>query len=143
MLVANKHELRLDATPESVWQAITDFGSFPEWNPMTPTMAGELVVGAKLKGTVQVGPARVPVRVVLKTLRPAEELRWAGGIPGVMFADHRFVIEDLGDGASALRHHEEYSGIFTNGMVIKLANDSQKRFNAALKQRIEASRAHI
>ncbi|MGH2905703.1 MAG: SRPBCC family protein [Solirubrobacterales bacterium] len=140
MRYANKNEVELNVPPSVVWQQITDFKSFPEWNPMIPAMAGELAEGAKLKGKAQVGPLKAPFQAKLTTLRPNEELRWAGGVPGVMVADHRFIIDDLGNGRSVLRHHEEFTGVAATNLTVKIANDTHARFNAALKKRIESER---
>jgi hypothetical protein len=137
MRYANKEEVELDASPEQVWQKITDFKSFPEWNPMTPAMAGDVAEGSQLKGKVQMGPVKAPFNAKITTLRPNEELRWVGGVPGVMIADHRFIIDDLGNGKSVLRHHEQFTGISVTGITIKVANDVHARFNAALKKQLE------
>jgi|SRR3954452_9040984 hypothetical protein len=137
MRCANTQEVELNATPEQVWAKITDFPSFPKWNPMTPKMAGEVAEGAQLKGKVKVGPVKAPFNAKITTLRPNEELRWIGGLPGVMVADHRFIIEDLGNGKTLLRHHEQFTGISTSGITVKVADDVHARFNAALKKQLE------
>jgi hypothetical protein len=137
MRYANKNEVELNVPPERVWAKLIDFKSYPEWNPMIPAMAGDLTVGAKMKGKVGIGPVKAPFNCKLTTVRPNEELRWVGGVPGVMVADHRFIIEDIGDGKSVLRHHEEFTGISVTGITVKVANDTHARFNAALKKQLE------
>lgn len=137
MHCANQEEIVLNATPEKVWQKITDLKSFPSWNPMTPSMVGELKEGAAIKGKVQMGPAKVPFPFKITTVRPNEELRWEGGYRGLMYLDHRFIIEDNGDGTSVLRHHEEFTGIAANGLMVKTANGVHADFNAALEKQLE------
>ncbi len=142
MTTANAEQISIDASPEKVWQVITDFQSFPEWNPMTPSMKGELSQGAKLKGMLGLGPLKVPFFPKLLTVEPTAELRWKGGVPGAFVADHRFIVEPNPDGGSILRHHEEFSGVFAlKGPTVKTANRVHAQFNRACKQRAEQGSA--
>lgn len=139
MTTANAEQITIDASPETVWAVITDFASFPEWNPMTPAMKGELTVGAKLKGTLGLGPLKVPFFPKLLTVDETNELRWKGGVPGAFVADHRFIVEAAPSGGSILRHHEEFTGVFAlKGPTVKTANGVHAKFNAACKQRAES-----
>jgi hypothetical protein len=139
MHCANKAEIVLNATPEQVWQKMTDLKSFPDWNPMTPSMVGECVEGAAIKGKIQMGPMQVPFPFKVTTVRPGDELRWEGGYRGLMYLDHRFILEDKGDGTTLLRHHEEFTGLAaTGGMLANAANDVHASFDAALKQQLES-----
>jgi hypothetical protein len=140
MPIANAQQVRINATPERVWEVITAFDTFPEWNKMTPTMKGELKVGGRLKGSIGAGPLKVPFYPTLLTVEPNVELRWKGGVPGAFTADHRFIVEDLGNGVTQLRHHETFAGVLAlSGPTLKTANKVHANFNAALKQRAEAS----
>lgn len=139
MTTANKAQITIDASPATVWQVITDFEAFPQWNPMTPAMKGELALGASLKGMLGLGPLKVPFFPKLLTVDENSELRWKGGVPGAFVADHRFIVEAAPDGGSILRHHEEFSGIFAlKGPTEKTANSVHAKFNAACKLRAES-----
>ncbi len=39
-------ELDIEASPERVWEVLTDFASFPEWNPFIRDASGGLKSGA-------------------------------------------------------------------------------------------------
>lgn len=139
MTTANAEQIKIDASPQQVWKAITDFDSYPQWNPMTPAMKGEVAVGAKLKGMLELGPLKVPFFPKLLTIDEPHELRWKGGVPGAFVADHRFIIEAAPGGGSILRHHEEFTGAFAlKGPTEKTANGIHAKFNAACKQRAES-----
>src|SRR2546428_3965776 len=47
-------EIEIEAPPERVWEVLTDFAKFPEWNPFIRQMSGEVRTGAQLH--VQLGP---------------------------------------------------------------------------------------
>ena len=38
-------EIVIDASPERVWDVLTDFASYPQWNPFIRRISGELEVG--------------------------------------------------------------------------------------------------
>src|SRR6266571_1159629 len=47
-------EIEIEAPAERVWEVLTDFAKFPEWNPFIRQMSGEVRTGAQLH--VQLGP---------------------------------------------------------------------------------------
>ena len=139
MFYVNTEEIEIDAPPAKVWEAMTDLDSFPKWNPLSPKAKGELREGATLKGQLQVGALKVPFFPKLETVRPNEEFRWRGGVPGVFVADHRIIIDDLGEGRSRVRHHEEFTGVAAmGGPAKKLTVHIHDRYNKALKRYVES-----
>jgi hypothetical protein len=56
----------IDASPERVWQVLTDLPAYAEWNPFITEADGAVVVGERL--TVRVPPVNA---FVPATLRPA------------------------------------------------------------------------
>jgi len=142
MSLANRESIEIKASPERVWQVLTDFAEYPLWNPMIPSMKGEVKVGAKLKGTVGLGPAKLPFLPTLLTVEPNVELRWKGGVPGAFVADHRFIIEQVDETTTLLRHHEQFTGAFKPfGRFNAVPDKVHAGFNSALKRRAESSAA--
>lgn len=140
MSIANTQSVKIKASPERVWQVLTDFKEFPAWNPMTPGMVGELKEGARLRGKLGLGPATVPFFPTLITVEPNVELRWKGGVPGAFIADHRFIIEPLDETTTLLRHHEVFTGAFKPVGPLKAVPDRvHAGFNSALKRRAEST----
>jgi len=41
-------EIEIDAPPERVWDVLTDFGAYPEWNEFITSIKGEPTVGSRL-----------------------------------------------------------------------------------------------
>lgn len=133
----------VDAPAETVWYVLVDFESYPEWNPRT-RITGTAVEGERLR--VAPGPeaGNVP------TFRPrvlradGSELRWLGHlyVRGLFDGDHRFVVEDLGDGRSRLIQSERFGGVLA-GLLLRVygaaTRDGFEAVNAALKERAEAT----
>jgi hypothetical protein len=143
MSVANSESIEIKASPDRVWQVLTDFSEYPGWNPMTPSMKGEVAEGAKLNGTLGFGPVRIPFMPTLLTVEPNVELRWKGGVPGAFIADHRFIIEPINDSMTLLRHHETFTGAFKPfGPFNKVPDRVHAGFNSALKRRAESTAGH-
>src|SRR5688572_15769767 len=108
-------EIRIEAPPAEVWRVLTDFGSYPVWNPFVTKVEGELRAGGRLEIFVQVpeGPGTKFKPVVLR-VEPARELRWLGSlpVPGLFNGEHIFRLEPEGDGgATRFLHGERLTGL--------------------------------
>ena len=132
----------VDAPPERVWTVLTDFDSYPEWNP-TMRIRGRPNLGAHLDVELRLPDARPQAfrPTVTRVDRP-HELRWLGHlfVPGLYDGEHRFRVEDLGDGRSRFHHGEAFSGVLV-GPVNRLLGSRVRRgfeaMNEALKARAE------
>ena len=51
-----EHEHEIDAPPELVWEVITDWDRYPEWNPFVVSCSSTLEVGAPIDMRVRVLP---------------------------------------------------------------------------------------
>lgn len=136
-------EIEIQATAERVWQLLTDFASFPLWNPFIRQASGEIKEGARLEVHIQPsGASGMTFRPTVLKAEPKRELRWIGHLimPGLFDGEHIFTIEPL----------EEYRVRFTQGEIFKgllvplfargLDADTRRGFeemNQALKVRAE------
>lgn len=133
----------IDATPEQVWDVLTDFSAYPEWNPRM-VITGRPTLGARL--LVAPGPeaGRMPsFRPRVTRVDPPREFRWQGHLwmPGIFDGDHRFVIENSGDGRSRLVQSEAFAGILARPILAFVRGETEAGFeamNAALKERVES-----
>ena len=74
--------IEIDAPAERVWQILTDFRRYPEWNPFMPRVAGEAARRAELEVLVQPDGARaLRLKPRIVTFRPPRELRWLARAP--------------------------------------------------------------
>ena len=131
------------APPERVWQILTDFDAYPEWNPFIIEGSGQAAEGEKLKLRMQPpGGRAMTFKPLVLRASPGEDLRWRGRllVPGIFDGEHWFRLEPEGDG-TRLDHGERFTGILPRfmGKVLKQSEAGFIELNSALKQRAEAS----
>lgn len=136
-------DLEIDAAPRRVWEVLTDFAAYPEWNPFIRIVRGVPRVGERLEIGIQPTGARgMTFRPRVLVADAERELRWRGRLllPGVFDGVHRFVIEPLGATKVLFQQSEEFSGILVPLFRTNLERDTRRGFeemNLALKQRAE------
>ncbi|WOX10167.1 SRPBCC domain-containing protein [Streptomyces sp. N50] len=127
----------IDATPQAVWDVLTDFAAYGEWSTFS-TAEGTAEVGSRLT-------MRMPgmtFRPTVTVATPGQELRWAGtlGIKQLFHGRHSFVLSPNHDGTTRLTNHEEFSGALVTLIRPFLRTpkkDGYAAFNTGLKQRVE------
>ena len=136
-------EIDIDAPPERVWAVLTDFKSFPEWNPFVIEAEGEATAGSRLKVRIEPpGGKAMTFRPTVLVAEPNSELRWRGRllVPGLADGEHVFGLEARGDGGTRFVHREEFHGPLW-ALLKSTLERSERGFqamNAALKERPES-----
>lgn len=136
-------EIEINASPARVWEILTDFARFPEWNPLVPEASGELRLGGRLRVRVVAGREMI-FRPTVTAFEPQRTLAWRGvTLLGALFAgEHRFTIEPLTAERVRLVHGEVFTGLLVPVLASTLDRDARPAFegmNRALKARSEAS----
>jgi hypothetical protein len=138
-----KAEIEIQAPAERVWEVLTDFGAYHEWNPFIEHAAGEPVPGQRLELRMRL-PGRRPTTFRPEVLEAdsGRGLRWLGRllVPGLFDGEHRFTIEPTGAGRVRLTQLEEFRGLLAPlllAMIAKPSEESFQRMNQALKARAE------
>src|SRR5436309_9656686 len=106
-------EIDIDATPERVWQILTDFAAYPQWNPFLTSASGTPVTGARLTVRMQPeGGRAMTFRPTVREAVPQRRLRWLGRLllPGIFDGEHSFTIEPR-DGGVRLVQQEKFRGV--------------------------------
>ncbi len=136
-------EIHIDATPERVWQVLTDFAAYPQWNPFMTRASGTPTPGERLTIHMQPeGGRAMTFRPTVREAVPPHRLRWLGHLllPGIFDGEHSFTIEPLDGGGVRLVQQEDFRGILVPLLATSLDRRTLpafERMNQALKQRVE------
>lgn len=136
-------EIEIDASPEAVWTVLTDFESYPEWNPVLE-IEGSPSEGERLRVTTAYENTRaMTFRPTVLVVDEPAEFRWRGRlfVPGLYDGEHRFVLAPLDDGdRTRLTHAETFRGALVGFINRRIGDDVEAGFeqvNEALKRRAE------
>ena len=136
-------EIEVQASPERVWEVLTDFAAYPEWNPFIIEASGQAVPGSRLQLRMRPpGRRTTSFRPEVLKADPGRELRWLGRVlvPGLFDGEHRFTIQPTGPDRVLLTQHEEFRGILAPLLLAMIAKPTLEAFhqmNQALKSRVE------
>jgi hypothetical protein len=139
-------DIEINASAAKVWAVLTDFSSFPEWNPFIRRASGTVEPGARLEVFIQPAGARgMTFRPTLLEVVPPRELRWRGRllVSGLFDGEHVFQIDPLGEDQVRLVQSETFSGLLVPLFWRGLDSDTRRGFedmNRALKTRAEETR---
>jgi len=138
-------EIEIHAPAERVWQVLTDFAAYPQWNPFIRRIEGEIKVGARLQVFVQPsGGKGMSFRPTVLKAEPNREFRWLGHlwVPGLFDGEHSFKVEPLGEDLVRFIQEERFSGLLMPLLTKMLDRDIRPGFeemNRALKLRAESA----
>ncbi|GGL05776.1 SRPBCC domain-containing protein [Streptomyces flaveus] len=140
--------VEIQAAPEQVWDVLTDFSAYPQWNPFVTRAEvtsddGRLRPGATLRNRMEQGGGTSTFTPDVLVASPGKELRWLGKVgPGwLVDAEHRFLIERTGPRTVRLTQSEDFTGTLVPFAESQLRNETLPQFHAmneALKKRVEA-----
>jgi hypothetical protein len=138
-----KTEIEINASAEKVWQVLTDFAHFPDWNPFIREILGTVMEGSKLEIHISTSSGKNRTyRPTLTKIEPNHELRWYGKglLPGLLNGERIFTIEQLEQNHVRLIHREIFTGLGTFLGGDRMNKDIRHTFeemNYALKKKIE------
>jgi len=136
--------IEIDASPEHVWDVLTDFDAYDEWNPFM-RVVGRDNLGARLSVEIRPpGERRSRFRPTVTVVDRPRELRWVGHlfVPGIFDGEHRFTLEQLDGERTRFVQAESFDGVLA-GVLLRALGGSVgagfRRMNEALKVRAEAA----
>jgi hypothetical protein len=138
-----RDEIEIKAPPERVWATLTDFRSYPEWNPFVTRISGQVETGARLDvRIVPPGAKGMGFKPRVIAAEPGRELAWLGRVlaPGIFDGEHHFELEELGGGRTRFVQREVFRGVLTPvlGGTLKNTLEGFRQMNQALKRRVES-----
>lgn len=135
--------IRIYAPCEKVWQVLTDFESYPNWNPFIKSISGELKQGRKLQ--VKISPPNEKEMsfspTIIRTLA-GREIRWSGKflIKGLFDGEHYFELEQIDEHTTLFVQGEYFSGLLVGLMsgILEKTKMGFQHMNRALKKTCES-----
>ena len=139
-----RSEVEVEASPSRVWEILTDFASYPEWNPFITKIAGELREGSRLEVRMAPPGGRpVTFRPTILAVTRERELSWLGHlfVPGVFDGHHRFLLDPISDRSVRVRQEEDFRGILVPlmGSIFRKTEQGFAEMNLGLKKRAEGA----
>ena len=124
-------EIEINSSPQAVWDILTDFSNYPQWNPILRKIVGDLSIGNKLEIhlTTVGGKSRIYHPKITKIV-PNQELRWTGKflISQIFSGERIFLIEQVSHDKINFINKEIFSGIGIKLAPQKMEDDILKSF---------------
>lgn len=143
-MVHVRTEIDIEAPVSRVWSILTDFQSYPEWNPLVSKVWGKPGfkewLAIRLETPLPL-PLVLPVRI--HTFVPNKEFSWLGEFPLLSFlvsGDHYFHLEARSESKTRFVHGERFDGLLVDQVETVLeaqARPLYEAMNRALQKRAE------
>jgi hypothetical protein len=133
----------IEASPNAVWQVLTDFAAYPEWNPFIRRIEGRADRGEELSVSIQPpGQKTMQFRPQVQAAENPSRFCWTGRLllRGLFDGHHQFDLYPHGQGTRLL-HREHFTGLLVPLIWKKMHQPTRAGFeamNQALKARAEA-----
>ncbi len=139
-----KTQIVINAPVEQVWATLTNFSTYPAWNPFIKSISSTATTGSQLVVSIQ-PPAQAEMTFYPTVLRAEKnkEFRWRGKllIKGLFDGEHYFTLTPIDNQSTQLEHGEHFSGLLVSLIMRKIEANTQAGFeamNQALKVQAEA-----
>ena len=136
-----KTEIILNASPQKVWEVLTNFEQYSSWNPFITSIEGKPQAGTYLTNTMLNKGKPMVFKPLITRLEENKYFEWLGAAAGGLFKGrHYFMLEDLGNEQTKLIHGEQFTGLLANLILRMIAEETLQNFqkmNKALKHRVE------
>lgn len=137
----------IDAPAELVWQVITDFPRYGEWNPFVPECRSSLVPGEPIDMLVRVsGSSPRKQREWIRSHTPGRELSYSMKPvpPGALHSLRSHTVTPLSDDRTRYESHFELGGWLHPVVVALLGKNLRRGFEGmtdGIKEQAEKLRA--
>lgn len=141
-------EVIIDASKEKIWNILTDFTNYKNWNPFIVESSGYATPGTILVNTMKTKKSTIIFKPVILNVQPFQYFDWLGTLlmKGIFDGHHYFKLVELGNGKVKLIQGENFSGILSGLLFRSIGEETQVSFvkmNTALKQMAEQKSGQI
>ncbi len=123
-----------------VWAVLTDWPSYPSWNPFIRRIEGRLATGQVITAdlhTTNLKPRTVNAKILI--VDPNQQLRWLGALPGLFSGEHYWILRDRPDGGTDLEQGEVFKGVMVPFIKPERLRVDYEAMNKAMKARAESA----
>lgn len=109
-----KTQIVIKAKPERVWNILTDFKEYPNWNPFIKSIVGDAILGKRIKARIEPPNANgMTFTPKVLVFEENKEFKWIGNfiLPGLFDGEHKFELLDTKDGYTTFIQSEKFNGI--------------------------------
>ena len=100
----------IKASPEKIWQLLTDAPGYPRWDPTVIRIEGTIAPGNKITAYTKLAPTRA-FPVTVSEFTPGQKMVWASGMPLGLFKGARtFTLTPQADNSVEFTVREEFTG---------------------------------
>lgn len=135
-------QIEIAASPEAVWQVLTNFSQYPAWNPFVKKVVGNPATDTH----IQVFLPGMTFKPKVLRFEKNKAFVWKGKFlfKGLFDGEHQFVLSPLPNGHCLFQHNEYFAGILLPFFKKMLNTETKAGFealNLALKKEVEAKKA--
>jgi hypothetical protein len=136
-------KISIRATPERIWEVLTDAAGYTRWNNTVERVDGKIAPGSQITVRPKINPGRAfPVKVT--EFDAPRRMVWTGGMPLGLFKGERvFTLTQGANGEVEFSMREEYTGLMALliGRSIPDLQPAFDEFAKDLKRAAETLRA--
>lgn len=135
-------EVEINASPEQVWEVLTDTGAYKDWAAFMVDVKGDIKDGNTITVSFQLNPQKPKLNTIDHRIQvtEGEEFYWAEKGPMGICDNHHFRVEALAGGKTRFVQSDEIMKGMTwalGRMLSKMYLTGYQAFNAALKAEAE------
>ena len=134
-----KTQITIEATPDRVWEVLTDFEKYSGWNPFIKSIQGKVQTGEKIIVRLEPPGAKgMTFKPRVLAFDKNKQFRWIGHLffPGLFDGEHRFELIDNGNGTTTFIQAEKFKGILVR-MLSKMLDGSTLNGFKAMNERLK------
>ncbi|GLS27548.1 SRPBCC domain-containing protein [Marinibactrum halimedae] len=130
------NEIVIEASPNEVWEVLTNTSAYAEWNPVILDPQGTFIEGGKVVMQFKEPSGKqYEIKAKVKQVVPEKLLNQYGGTWGIITFDHSYTLEQVPEGTK-VTIHEDYKGLYVPFWDHSQMEVSYAKVNEALKKRV-------
>ena len=135
----NRNEVEIQGSVADVWETLTNFAKYPEWNPLIHHVDGTLEIGEKVVISVKKGAEEQKFTCELARLDPPHEFSWKfyEMMPFLYRGEHIFRVEPIDEKTVRYVNRETFEGLLVPFKKVETMKSGMVVMDNALKERVE------